>query len=77
MTVVLIRREERKASHSVSFIAVQDKRLTAVSATACLYTLSLSNLYRWLVVCGGGTHSLLDLTSHGEESLFDVAGILG
>ena len=29
------------------------------------------------VVCRRGAHALLDLAGHGQEGLFDVAGILG
>lgn len=37
----------------------------------------MSNLYRGLVVGRRRTHALLDLASHGQESLLDVAGVLG
>lgn len=40
--------------------------------------MALSDLNRRLgVVCGSGTHALLDLPGHGQESLLDVAGVLG
>jgi hypothetical protein len=39
--------------------------------------LALADLNCGLVVDGGGAHSLLDLSGHGQEGLFDVRGILG
>lgn len=40
--------------------------------------MTLANLHRRLsVVGGGGTHTLLDLPSHGQEGLLDIAGVLG
>ena len=36
-----------------------------------------ADLYAGLGVVGrGGAHALLDLASHGQEGLFDVAGVL-
>lgn len=74
MTVVLC--AEKKESQS-SIVAVHAVTLTAVRTTVLLNTLSSANLNSGLVVCGGCTHSLLDLTCHGQESLLDIAGILG
>jgi hypothetical protein len=37
----------------------------------------LSDLDGWLVVDGRVAHALLDLARHGQEGLFDVAGVLG
>lgn len=40
--------------------------------------MTLANLYAGLGVVGSsGTHALLDLPGHGQESLLDVAGVLG
>lgn len=40
--------------------------------------MALSDLDGWLGVVGGcGSHALLDLAGHGQESLLDVAGVLG
>ena len=39
--------------------------------------LALANLHAGLgVVSRRGTHALLDLAGHGQESLLDVAGVL-
>ena len=51
--------------------------LTAATGTARLHTLTLADLHGGLVVDGGVTHALLDLTGHGKEGLLDVAGVLG
>jgi hypothetical protein len=51
--------------------------LTAAAGAAGLYALALADLHGGLVVDGGVTHALLDLAGHGEESLLDVAGVLG
>lgn len=67
----------KKRRSSSSFTGVQNLRLAAVVTATCLHTLSLPNLYCWLIVCGGSTHSLLNLTGHCKESLLNVAGILG
>ena len=40
--------------------------------------LALADLHAGLGVVGRrGTHALLDLAGHGQESLLDVAGVLG
>jgi hypothetical protein len=51
--------------------------LTAAAGAAGLHTLALADLHGRLVVHGGVAHALLDLAGHGEESLLDVAGVLG
>ena len=51
--------------------------LTAATSGSLIHTLSLSDLNCWLVVCGCGSHSLLNLAGHGQEGLLDVAGVLG
>lgn len=52
--------------------------LAAAVAGAGGDAVTLANLYTGLgVVGGGGTHALLDLSGHGQESLLDVAGVLG
>ena len=58
-------------------LVIQLRNLAAATCASRLDTLSTSDLDSWLVVCGGGTHALLDLACHGEESLLDVAGVLG
>lgn len=53
-------------------------RLAAAVVVIVADALALANLYAGLSVVGGcGSHALLDLAGHGEESLLDVAGILG
>jgi hypothetical protein len=40
--------------------------------------LALTDLHARLGVVGcGSTHALLDLAGHGQESLLDIAGVLG
>lgn len=40
--------------------------------------MTLADLHRRLSVVGGGSaHTLLDLPGHSQESLLDVAGVLG
>lgn len=73
MTVVLMRREERK--QVIPFVHSTDNSLAAAASRPRLHTLSLSDLYCWLVICCGRSHSFLDLASHGQESLLDVAGV--
>lgn len=52
-------------------------RLTAAVVGRRADTLALADLYAGLGVVGcGGTHALLDLAGHGQESLLDVAGVL-
>lgn len=51
--------------------------LTAAARAAGLHALALPNLHCGLVVDGGVTHALFDLARHGQEGLFDVAGVLG
>jgi hypothetical protein len=34
-------------------------------------------LYGRLVVDGSGSHTFLDLASHGQKGLFDIGGVLG
>ena len=51
--------------------------LAAATSTARLHTLTLADLYGWLVVDGRVTHALLDLAGHGQEGLLDVACVLG
>ena len=51
--------------------------LTAATGAAGLHALALADLHGGLVVDGGVAHALLDLAGHGEESLLDVAGVLG
>lgn len=53
-------------------------RLAAAVAGSRRYTVTWADLDVWLgVVRGGGAHALLDLPGHGEEGLFDIAGVLG
>lgn len=51
--------------------------LAAATGSAGLHALTLPDLHGWLVVDGRVAHALLDLTSHGQEGLLDVAGVLG
>lgn len=52
--------------------------LAAAVAGAGRYAVAGADLDVWLgVVGGGGPHALLDLPGHGQESLLDVAGVLG
>lgn len=55
-----------------------EKHLTASAAGGGSDTLAGADLDgRFRVAGGGGTHALLDLTGHGQESLLDIAGVLG
>lgn len=70
------RREGKKISRP--FVHSTERYcLTASTSRSLIYPLSLSDLYRWLIIRSCGTHSLLDLAGHGQEGLFDVAGVLG
>ena len=54
-------------------------QMRSLAAAACgtrLDTLPLANLNSRLVVYRSGSHALLDLTGHGQESLLDVRGVL-
>lgn len=51
--------------------------LTAATSCSLVYALSSSHLYSWFVVRGSSSHAFLDLASHREESLFNIAGVLG
>lgn len=54
--------------------------MTPLAATACgsrLNTLTLTDLHSRLVVNSGSSHALLDLPSHGQESLLNIGSILG
>lgn len=51
--------------------------LTAAACAAGLHALALADLHCGLVVDGRIAHALLDLASHSEESLLDVASVLG
>jgi hypothetical protein len=54
--------------------------MTPLAATACgsrLNTLTLTDLHSRLVVNSGSSHTLLDLPSHGQESLLNIGSILG
>jgi hypothetical protein len=53
------------------------ENLAAAAGAAGLHALTLANLHSGLVVNGSVAHTLLDLACHGEESLLDVAGVLG
>jgi len=50
--------------------------LAATATGAVLYALTLPNRDCRLGVRGCGSHALLDLAGHGEESLFDVGSAL-
>jgi hypothetical protein len=51
--------------------------LAASTSRARLHALTLSNLDSGFVVNSSCAHALLDLSSHGQEGLFDVGGVLG
>lgn len=52
-------------------------RLAAAVARGRRNAVAWANLDVWLCVVGGcGSHPLLDLPGHGQESLLDVAGVL-
>lgn len=48
----------------------------AATTAAGLHIRALADLHSRLVVDGGVAHALLDLTSHGQESLLNVASVL-
>jgi hypothetical protein len=50
--------------------------LAAAATGSVLHALALSDGDCGLGVGGCGTHALLDLAGHGEESLLDVGGAL-
>jgi len=50
--------------------------LTTSTRGTRLHSLTLADLHRWLVVDGRSSHSLLDLSGHCQESLFDIRSIL-
>jgi hypothetical protein len=50
--------------------------LAAATTGSALYALALSDRDGWLSVGGCGSHTLLDLAGHGQESLLDVGGAL-
>lgn len=50
--------------------------LTTSTRGTRLHSLALTDLHRWLVVDGRSSHSLLDLSGHCQESLFDIRSIL-
>lgn len=53
-------------------------RLAAAVAGAGRHAVAGADLDVWLGVVGGcSSHALLDLPGHGQESLLDVAGVLG
>jgi hypothetical protein len=51
--------------------------LTTAASGSRLNTLALTNLDGGFVVDSSGAHALLDLSSHGQEGLLDVACVLG
>lgn len=50
--------------------------LTAATSRPRLNTLALANLHSGLVVDGGCSHALLDLSCHCQECLLDVRCVL-
>ena len=75
-------RSGKKGSHGgvpwPSFVLCwRREHLAAAAGAAGLHALALADLHGGLVVDGGVAHALLDLAGHGEESLLDVAGVLG
>ena len=64
-------------NNPTSALLISIASLTAATSAAALHALALADLHSGLVVDGGVAHALLDLAGHGEESLLDVAGVLG
>lgn len=52
-------------------------RLAAATCGSGLDSLALAHLHGRLVVDGGRTHALLDLSCHRQECLLDVGRVLG
>jgi hypothetical protein len=52
-------------------------RLAATARGSGLDALALANLHSRLVVDGGGSHALLNLSRHCQESLLNVGRVLG
>jgi hypothetical protein len=50
--------------------------LAAATTRSALHALSLSDWNCWLGVGGCGSHALLDLAGHGQESLLYIGGTL-
>jgi hypothetical protein len=50
--------------------------LAAATARSALHALTLSDWNCWLSVGGCGSHALLDLAGHGQESLLYIGGTL-
>lgn len=69
---MLIRRHRSVLRH----ITTLPLSLAATTAGSVLDTLALADGDCGLGVGGCGTHALLDLAGHGEESLLDVGGTL-
>lgn len=60
------------------FDKIKRTRLAAAVVGVGADALALADLDGgFRVVGGGGAHALLDLAGHGQESLLDVAGVLG
>lgn len=53
------------------------RALAAAAGRSRRHALSGSDLHRGLVVGRRRAHPLLDLASHGQEGLLDIAGVLG
>jgi len=69
-------------THDVTFapkrsIVPGRSRLAAATCRSGLDALTLANLHGGLVVDGGRSHTLLDLSCHCQESLLDVGRVLG
>jgi len=52
-------------------------RLAASVSGTRVDRLSSRNVNFLFVALSGGSHTLFDLSGHGQESLFDVGGVLG
>lgn len=54
------------------------ENLAAAVVVGVAYSLALADLDAGFRVVGScGAHALLDLSGHGQEGLFDIAGVLG
>lgn len=64
------------SNHRSLWFLQSSHRLAAAGVGRRANALSLADLHGGFRVGGGSAHALLDLAGHGQESLFDVAGVL-
>jgi len=80
-TVTMSIRDQAKFYHAnthagICVLTPRRDPLAAATAGSALHSLALSNGHCGLVVDCRCAHALLDLTGHGQESLFDICGAL-